>query len=65
MQKKNNNWSINTIKLRLKSLKTFLNKEFGGLTLEARFVDQSMFKAAEDQASDYRAKKISRRALGE
>lgn len=65
MARKNVNWSESTIKLRIKDLREFLKREFNGLTLEAFFVDRSLFTAAEKQLKDYRAKNISPLSVGE
>jgi hypothetical protein len=65
MHRRNRNWSASTIKLRIKSLRAFLKKEFHGLKLENFFVDRSIFSAAEKQLADYRAKKTSPLAVGE
>jgi hypothetical protein len=58
-------WKDRTIKARKAALKLFLRKNFNGLTLEAFFVDNSIFTAAEKQLKELRAKFISRRAVGE
>jgi hypothetical protein len=65
MHRRNQKWSESTIKLRIKSLRAFLKKEFNGLTLEDFFVDRSIFNAAEKQLKDYRAKNISPLSVGE
>ncbi len=65
MHRRNKKWSESTIKLRIRSLRAFLKKEFNGLTLESFFVDRSIFSAAEKQLADYRAKNISPLSVGE
>ena len=58
MSRRNRQWSKSTIKLRIRSLKPYLKKNFN-LTLKSFFVDPAIFRAAEKQLRDYRAKKIS------
>jgi hypothetical protein len=57
-------WPYSTLKLRKAALAAFLHEHFN-LTLAAFFVDRSIFRAAERQLADHRAKHISPQALGD
>ena len=56
-------WKYRTIKSRKAELEFLLRKS--GYTLDRFIVDRSLFRAAERQLEDYRAKRISRRRAGE
>lgn len=65
---RDNHWPYRSLKARKAKLKTFLAREFNGLTLEDFFVDYGIFSAAEKQlkaAYKARARFVSRRAMGE
>jgi hypothetical protein len=57
-------WPYRTLRKRKAALEVFLKDKFN-LTLEAFFVDRSIFGAAERQMRDRRARHISARALGD
>jgi len=57
-------WKDRTLKARKAALKDFLQKHFR-LKLEHFFLDRRIFAAAERQLNEDRAKRISRRDLGE
>jgi hypothetical protein len=58
-------WKLRTLKARKADLKQFLANINPTLTLESFFVDRRIFSAAERQAKEHHAKRISMRELGE
>lgn len=58
-------WKRRTLINRRSALERFLRTQFAGLTLEAFFVDRSIFNAAERQLDEHRAKHLSRRKVAE
>ncbi len=61
---KRHGWPYRTLKDRKATLEAFLKENFN-LTLDAFFVDRSIFGAAERQLHDHRARHISPRALAD
>ena len=57
-------WPLRTLKLRKAALEEFLQTHFH-LRLADFYVDRSMFRAAERQLSDHRARRLSPHALAD
>jgi hypothetical protein len=58
-------WPYRTLKQRKAALERFLSERFNKLTLAGFFVDRSIFRAAERQLGDHRARDISRHELAD
>jgi hypothetical protein len=61
---RNHQWPLRTLKLRKAALEEFLQARFK-LRLADFFVDRSIFRAAERQLADHRARRVSARALAD